>query len=330
MATIAATRNTPDTVITVMGRSSTCGRTVAKRAFSVRANHPSCPRATERAWGKKAYDKAGVTTIATNSDAIRATMYASAKGVISRPSTPDRPKMGRNTRTMMIVAKTIDLRISSVASRTTSRFGRWSPSGLAAFSRSRRTTFSTSMIASSTRAPIAMAIPPSVMVLIVAPNARRTRIAAASDSGMADKVMAAARTFARNSSTITMTSRPPSRRAVTTLSTATSMKSAWRKMRRSIVMPRGSSRCRASSSRSRRPVNSIVLAPGCFCTPTMTAGLPLREPSPRLSAGPSRTSATSRISTERTPRKATTLSPISSGLRTLPMACSTYSCGPSV
>ena len=53
-------------------------------------------------------------------------------------------------------------------------------------------------------------------------------------------------------------------------------------------------------------VSSIVLAPGCFCTPTMTAGLPLREPSPRLNAPPSRTSATSRTRTDRSPRSATT------------------------
>ena len=51
-------------------------------------------------------------------------------------------------------------------------------------------------------------------------------------------------------------------------------------------MPRGSSRCSASSSRSSRAVSSTVFAPGCFCTPTMTAGRPLREPSPRLSAAP--------------------------------------------
>ena len=81
-----------------------------------------------------------------------------------------------------------------------------------------------------------------------------------------------------------MTRMPPSRSAVTTLSTATSMKSDWRKMRRSIVMPAGSSCCSVSSARSSRAVTSIVLAPGCFCTPTITAGLPLRDPSPRLNA----------------------------------------------
>ena len=67
----------------------------------------------------------------------------------------------------MTVAKTIDVRISSVASRTTSALGRRSASGFAAFSRSRRTTFSTSMIASSTSAPMAIAMPPSVIVLMV-------------------------------------------------------------------------------------------------------------------------------------------------------------------
>ena len=230
----------------------------------------------------------------------------------------------------MTVANTMDVRISSVASRTTSRFGRRSDSGLAPFSRSRRTTFSTSMIASSTSAPIAIAIPPSVIVLMDAPKARSTRIAAASESGIAVSVMAAARRFARNSSTTTTTSSPPLSNALTTLSTATSMKSAWRKILRSILIPSGSSRWSVSSSRSSRAVSSIVFAPGCFWTPTMTAGLPLRDPSPRFNAPPSRTSATSLMSTDRAPRRATTLSLISSGLRTRPMAWSTYSCGPSV
>ena len=127
---------------------------------------------------------------------------------------------------MITVAKTIDVRISIVAFRTISASGRLASTGFARFSRSRRTTFSTSMIASSTSAPIAMAMPPSVIVLMVAPKARSTRMAAASDSGIAVSVMAAARTLARNSRTTTMTRNPPSRRAFRTLSTATSMKSA--------------------------------------------------------------------------------------------------------
>ena len=67
-----------------------------------------------------------------------------------------------------------------------------SASGLARFSRSRRTTFSTSMIASSTSAPMAIAMPPSVIVLMFAPNARSARTAAASDSGIAVSVIALA------------------------------------------------------------------------------------------------------------------------------------------
>jgi len=52
---------------------------------------------------------------------------------------------------------------------------------------------------------MAMAMPPRVIVLIVAPKARSTSIAAASESGIAVNVIAAARRFARNNSTTIMT-----------------------------------------------------------------------------------------------------------------------------
>ena len=70
--------------------------------------------------------------------------------------------------------------------------------GPVAFSRSRRKMFSTSMIASSTSAPMAIASPPSVMLLMDRPASRRPRTAATSDSGMAMSVMPAARMLARN------------------------------------------------------------------------------------------------------------------------------------
>ncbi len=73
---------------------------------------------------------------------------------------------------------------------------------------------------------MAIAMPPSVIVLMLAPKARSARTAAASESGIAVSVMALALRFERNSSTITTTRMPPSRSAFTTLSTATSMKSA--------------------------------------------------------------------------------------------------------
>ena len=49
------------------------------------------------------------------------------------------------------------------------------------------------MMASSTSAPTAIAMPPSVMVLMVAPNAFRASTAATSDSGIASSVIALAR-----------------------------------------------------------------------------------------------------------------------------------------
>ena len=47
----------------------------------------------------------------------------------------------------------------------------------------------------------------------------------------------------------------------------------------------------SSRVRSNSLVNVKVLAPGCFCSARITAGLPCAEPSPRLIAGPMRTSA---------------------------------------
>ena len=187
------------------------------------------------------------------------------------------------------------------------RSGRCSSGGLAAFSRSRRTTFSTSMIASSTSAPMAIAMPPSVIVLMVASNARRTSTAAASDSGMAVSVIAAARRFARNSTTIDDHEQPAVAQGVDDVVDRhldeiglPEDPAVDRHARRQLLLKRIELLDRVA------PVSSTVFAPGCFCTPTMTAGLPLRDPSPRLSAAPSRTSATSRTSTGRSPRSATT------------------------
>jgi hypothetical protein len=61
------------------------------------------------------------------------------------------------------------------------------------FSRSRRKIFSTSMIASSTTSPMAIANPPSVMVFRLMPNLSISTIAVSSDSGMAVSEMNAVR-----------------------------------------------------------------------------------------------------------------------------------------
>ena len=61
----------------------------------------------------------------------------------------------------------MELRISTEASRTTFMVDSRSVFGSLIFSRKRLYTFSTSMMASSTSAPIAMAIPPKLIVFMV-------------------------------------------------------------------------------------------------------------------------------------------------------------------
>ena len=80
-----------------------------------------------------------------------------------------------------------------------------------------------------------------------------------------------------------MTRRPPSRRAWKTFSTAVSIKSACRSTR-VICMPAGNVAWRSWRTASSVRVSVSVLVPGCFCTPRMTAGCVLTEPSPRLGA----------------------------------------------
>ena len=114
--------------------------------------------------------------------------------------------------------------------------------GAVAFSRSRRTTFSTSIIASSTSSPIAMARPPRLMVLSVRPKRSIAMTAATSDNGSASSVMTAARTFIRNTTTTRMTRAAPSTNAVKRLSSDCSMKSACLNRSRWICMPCGKAR----------------------------------------------------------------------------------------
>ena len=72
-ATAAAT-SSADVAITIHGWSSACGSVAESPRLSVRASQPSCPDSIDLARGRNAYDSAGVTTIATPSDASSATM----------------------------------------------------------------------------------------------------------------------------------------------------------------------------------------------------------------------------------------------------------------
>ena len=143
-----------------------------------------------------------------------------------RPSTPDRKKSGTNTIVMMAVALRMGARISRAASRMTANVLRRRCSGRRLFSRSRRCVFSTKMIASSTRAPMAIAMPPRVIVLMVPPKARSVMTARASDNGIASTEIAVVRTFHRKRKRMATTRSAPSRNDVTTLFTASAMKSA--------------------------------------------------------------------------------------------------------
>ena len=229
-----------------------------------RSSQGSLLRPVARSLLSSVWQRAGVTVTATSSDARMLTMYASPSGLSMRPSTPVRKKSGTKTIVMMTVALRIGSRISRAASRMTAA-GEWRQrSGRRRFSRRRRCAFSTKMIASSTSAPIAIAIPPSVIVLMVPPSARSVITASASERGMASTEIAVVRAFHRKRKRMATTSRAPSRSAVTTLSTASEMKSACRKMPRSNETPPGSEGSIRSSSVSILRVSSSVLAPGCF------------------------------------------------------------------
>ena len=97
---------------------------------------------------------------------------------------------------MINVAKVMEPRTSLDALKITivlgSGVGRW------AFCLSRLKTFSTLTIASSTSWPMAMARPPSVIVLMPIPNQLMTRTVATSESGMAVRLMNVVPKFQRN------------------------------------------------------------------------------------------------------------------------------------
>ena len=186
--------------------------------------------------------------------------------------------------------------------------------------------FSTTTMASSTSAPSAMAMPPRVMVLMVAPSPFIARIAAVKDSGRATRVIAVERADSRNAKTMAMTSAAPSRKAASRLAMEISMKSAWRNRRFSICMPGGSARWMSAIAASSSRVSCSVLAAGWRWMPSTTAGLPLVEPTPRAAATPSATSAMWRTSTGWPFFIATTASAMSSTVRIRPMPWIRYSC----
>ena len=104
----------------------------------------------------------------------------------------------------------IELRISTEASFTTVSTGCCSAFGFRIFSRNRLKTFSTSMIASSTNAPMAIAIPPKLIVLMVYPSILRTMMDTNSEMGMASNEITVVRQFIKKMNSTITTKKAPS------------------------------------------------------------------------------------------------------------------------
>jgi hypothetical protein len=199
------------------------------------------------------------------------------------------------TSTMMTVAYRMAERTSIVACATTSigcsRLCGW----LARSAFSRRSTFSTPTTASSTRPPMAIARPPSVIVLIDRPKYLKTSAVMKIDTGMAVSAMMVGRRVPRKKNRITATKTEAPISLPCSVVIEASMKLAWRKVTRGASMPAGSDAFNPTSASSMDLVSAMVSAVGCFWMPRMTAGLPSKPASPRLSAAAKVTSAIWRI-----------------------------------
>ena len=153
--------------------------------------------------------------------------------------------------------------------------------------------FSTSITASSTTTPIAIARPPRVMVSSEAPSRSSTRVAASSESGIAVQEIAAVRRSNRNRNRTTITSTAPTISESLTLLVAVLMKFAGRKRSLWIVIPSASSAGRSScSAASTFCVTLSVSAAYCSATLRITPGRPWIPAPPIGGSGASTTSAT--------------------------------------
>ena len=130
-------------------------------------------------------------------------------------------------------------------------------------------------MASSTSAPIAMARPPSVMVLIDRPSAWNTSAVTRMETGIAVSEMSVVRRLSRKANSTTATMIAPSRSASSTFSIEDSMNAACLKMISGAATPAGSDRDRSASATPISCVSRTVSAVGCFCTEMITAGLAL-------------------------------------------------------
>ena len=231
---------------------------------------------------------------ATRVDATSATIKATPSGMSRRPSMPDRKNSGMKLAMMMSDELRMGRRTSAEARYTTLTAGSRSPSGRARFCLSRLYTFSTSTMASSTSEPMAMAMPPRLMVLTVYPIRWSMSTAMMMLMGRAVTEMRVVRRFIRKKNSTTITNSAPSSSASCRLDIDVSMKSLWRKMSVDTCTSAGRVRAMSAISRSMASVSDRVPAPCCLVTVMSTAGWPLTDAVPRRGrAPPTLTSATS-------------------------------------
>ena len=123
------------------------------------------------------------------------------------------------------------------------------------------------------------------MVLMPKPSAFISISPISSESGMALRLITAARQFIRNSTITTDTITTPCSSDSLTLRMALSMKLLWRKVCWTCT---SAGRVRLSSARRRSTarVTVGVSTSGCLVTISTTAGWPLKLASPRLRAAP--------------------------------------------
>ena len=128
-------------------------------------------------------------------------------------------------------------RTSLEAETTTSNTDRGLP--CSRFSRRRRKMFSTSTTASSTSSPMAIARPPSVIVLIDRPSSLKMMAVVRIETGIAVSEMAVVRQLSRNANRTTATTRAASSSTRSTFWIESSMKFACRNMISSALTPDG-------------------------------------------------------------------------------------------
>ncbi len=139
---------------------------------------------------------------------------------------------------------------------------------------------------------MAMARPPSVIVLIDRPKWRNTSAVMQIETGIAVSAMTVGRSVPRKKNRITATNTEAPISLPCSVPIEASMKLAWRKVTRGASMPAGSEALRPSSASSTPRVSAMVSAVGCFWMPRITAGLPSKPASPRRTAAAKLTSAT--------------------------------------